>query len=155
MDKKKAEFKTYVNPALGVVVAKHPTAAREMIVDFIKIFDKISRRLNMEESNPILKAIAAIGYSWFVKNENKLNNLTAKAYCNFDAEDEFDEEFGKKLAKKRLAVKLDRYRMNLFDTLANEAYSLFEEFEVYSNAIDDKRWRTLESIDEMVYGVEE
>ena len=52
--------------------------------------------------------------------------MSAKAKCN--PEDEWDEEFGKRLARKRLVEKIHNYRSNSYKIIADMIEEIKSEF---------------------------
>ena len=66
--------------------------------------------------------------TYFTKNAKMYfpDHITAKAKCNPD--DEWDEEFGKELARKRLVEKIHNYRSNSYMIIGDMISDIYSEF---------------------------
>lgn len=109
------DFDIYVNEALGVVVAKHPNASNELWEDFAHRMDKFWGSFGVNYWNDF----SSLANKWFNENGPVMNNLIGKAKCNYEDGDAFDTEYGKKLAKKRLAEKLEWYWCDFYAYIHN------------------------------------
>ena len=118
------DFDIYVNKTLGVVVAKFPDAAEELRLDFARRMKKFWGSFDGDYWHQLDTFIKP----WFLKNGVLMNNLIGKARCNFEDGDEFDVEYGKKLAKKRLAEKLETYRCDFYSYMWNVMLDLIFVF---------------------------
>lgn len=66
---------------------------------------------------------------FYSKHESKMyfpRYMSAKAKCSPD--DEWDEEYGKELARKRLTEKIHRYRSNCYGIIADTIEEITELF---------------------------
>ena len=99
------DFDIYVNEALGVVVAKFPSASGELREDFVRQMGKLWGSFGADYWGDF----CCLANRWLDKYGPVMDNLVGKARCNFEDGDEFDAAYGEKLAKKRLAEKLEWY----------------------------------------------
>lgn len=109
------DFDIYVNEGLGVVVAKFPGASGELREDFSRQMNKLWGSFGKVYWNDFYNLVN----KWFDKYGPVMDNLIGKAKCNYEDGDKFDVEYGKKLAKKRLAGKLEWYWLDFYTYIYN------------------------------------
>ena len=110
------DFDIYVNEALGVVVAKHPNASKVLREDFDRQIDKLWGSFGVRYT---WDDFGSLANKWLKKYGPVMDNLVGKARCNFEDGDEFDKAYGEKLAKKRLAEKLEFYWCDFYCYMQN------------------------------------
>ena len=88
------------------------------------IFDRLADALDMIKGKEL---------SWPTKSYLNLDKkmyfpryMSAKAKCN--PEDEWNEEYGKELARQRLVDKIHRYRSNCYGIIADTIEEIAERF---------------------------
>ena len=147
------KYDFYVNEPLGVVVAK---MTRE---DFFKaVFDTAMRKLLMKYKNTRLGnvdnwnySLSDYVYSYFIRwsrARNTEKSIVARARCNFEDGDVFDEKIGIYIACDRMDMKIAKTAHDFLYDFINDMTSFINDvidneenvFEFYmktSNHVED------------------
>lgn len=132
----RAEIIYYVNEEKGTVVAKCPEAAAELFTYFERMINKIMSVWDKDDLSFGKNEFVRVAYNWIKKNCHVMDNLVGKAKCNYDEGEVFDVEVGKKLARDRLLLKLEDYRVNFFSYMFSLAFeierAIFEELDFHA-----------------------
>ena len=109
---------------------------KRTIVAMIKFYDKTECFKDadgiFDDAYSLLRRIRHDNYlydkTYFTKNAKMFfpNHIAAKAKCS--PNDEWNEEFGKELARKRLVEKIHNYRSNSYKIVGEMIEEIYDKF---------------------------
>ena len=125
------ELNTFTNELLGVVVVK----ATDPISEYYKEFADFYKRHNMIVDNRLFDDFTK-------KFGHQIYNMDGRATCNVEAGDDFDFEYGAKLAKERYLKSFETFRINMYSMIFEKVYTtLMGAKDRMYFAINRRDWR--------------
>lgn len=131
-----ARYQYFINEDKGIVVAKisYEQFYNDMVDEIRGFYNKLDVYIDI--TNIIEKAI---------NKELHYEQLIAKASCNIEAGDIFDEDFGCNLATARLTQKISTLKNKIYMDAAKEidfiCFKIIDMAYKYSNRISDNQDR--------------
>ena len=111
---KENDFIYYVDEEKGVIAAKCPYAAAELMQEFARLMQKFEITVDNDFLGKITIKDNYINFCYLMEK------LTGKSKCNIKAGDIFDINLGKELARTRLIEKIAAYRQSFYEEFYNQ-----------------------------------
>lgn len=126
------DFQIFVNKERGTVAVKCKDPFEEYFTEFCNFYKK----MEMPKDYKV--------YDGFVlKYGHQIDKMVGVATCNFEAGDNFEEEYGIALAQERFLKAFEKYRIHLYEMM-EDRFSRAANTAYYRMVFCRERWQERE-----------
>ena len=133
------EYAVYVNEEKGIVTVKITNAVEQLVNEFAMFCQK----------NEIVFD-GAYFEAFCKKYEKQMNKLIGFATCNKEAGDEFNVEYGYKLAHERAMAYFEAYRTKFYTGLCMKYDNIAEAASIRAEESDARHWDRVDRVSDII-----